>query len=644
MKAKHWRIRFVGETGALYGIVDSVNIYDKNNVNLTQTATKSYITANTGHGNSYDLANLVAVPPVRTWIYNYNHPTGRYTGLWECIILSFAAATDVRKCIVSFRSTQAVVIECSMDQNVWFCVGRSNDVSGSTVVQTFNITANYKLPKLKFWGLKIKTHTAGSITDVKIKNLVMKNEFDEVIPDFQTRWNMFYNEPRQWDTSIRFSEDGTVNQIADPLNTTSVVVPQSNMERGQYNLGIGGSDSWWGEQGSRYYDLMGSRPMPFWNGSGSITVVHGQWGDYTSFNFTQAMANSDPVPANYFDRFFALFDNSVSNKPVAVSLGGTSDVRPGDRYGMSYQPYDMDDYVLIDNFAQFMTDGINIGGLKTGALTINGDIFVPDIIPPTTSISPTPGSYITVQTISFTSDEVSTTYYTINGGPVQTYTLPFDISENSTIVFHSVDPVGNIEADQTVNYIVDLISPVTSIDPTPGLYNTELNISLSTDEPATIYYKYNYGVEQVYEYPIHINANAHFEFHSVDMLGNVETAQTVDYLIDLITPTSTITPDPQLYTLPIVVRMQSPDAEAEIHYTINSGIEEIYTDPIPLQTDAEISYWAVDPAGNIEAVKTVTYTFDIQLVIPDPLPGYYTTPQTIVLTASQPGTIKFEIV
>lgn len=645
MKAKHWRIRFVGETGHLYGVVNSVNIYDKYDVNLTQTATKSYVTANTGHGNSYDLANLVAPTPSRVWIYNYNHPTGPYTGLWECIILSFAAATDVRKCVINWASTQSVVIECSMDQNIWFCVGRSNDESGSTAVQTFNIPSVYKLPKLKFWGLKIKTHTPSNTSDVKIKNLIMKNEFAEAIPDFQTRWNMFYNEPRQWDTAtMRFSEDGTVNQIADPLNTIGVAIAQSNMQRGAYNAGIGGTDSWWGEQASRYYNHMGARPMPFWNGSGSITLTQGRYSTYLDVNFTAAQAANDPVPANYFDQFFALFDNANANKPVAVSLGGTSSVRPGDRYGASYQPYDMDDYVLIDNFSQFMTDGITIAGLKTGALTINGDIFVPDVIPPVTSIDPPQGSYITVQTISFTRDEPGTTYYTINGGAEQTYTVPFDISENSLIAFHSVDTVGNIEAVQYSSYVVDLIPPTTTIDPSPGLYNTELNVSFNISEDSTTYYKFNYGPEQVYQYPIHINANAHFEFYSIDTLGNREATQTADFLIDLIIPTSTITPDPQLYTLPIVIRMQSNDPTAEIHYTINGGIEEIYTDPIPMQTDVEISWWAIDPAGNIEPTNTVQYTFDIQLVIPDPLPGYFLTPQTITLSATQPGIIKFEIV
>ena len=91
----------------------------------------------------------------------------------------------------------------------------------------------------------------------------------------------------------------------------------------------------------------------------------------------------------------------------------------------------------------------------------------PSLIPPTTTASPSGGTYSSSQLVTLTANEVATIYYTTDGSPPTTsspvYSGPILISSDITLQFFAVDTDGNEESVKTEVYtIVDLpTAPIT---------------------------------------------------------------------------------------------------------------------------------------------------------------------------------------
>ena len=94
-----------------------------------------------------------------------------------------------------------------------------------------------------------------------------------------------------------------------------------------------------------------------------------------------------------------------------------------------------------------------------------------DTTPPVTSasLSGTQGAngwYDSTVRVTLTATDdltgVASTVYSMDGGPWQTYSVPFTLSANGnhTVAFHSVDGAGNMEADHTLSVEIDTAPPV----------------------------------------------------------------------------------------------------------------------------------------------------------------------------------------
>ncbi|UVI32104.1 chitobiase/beta-hexosaminidase C-terminal domain-containing protein [Paenibacillus spongiae] len=83
---------------------------------------------------------------------------------------------------------------------------------------------------------------------------------------------------------------------------------------------------------------------------------------------------------------------------------------------------------------------------------------VGDTTPPVVTASPVGGSYTSSQSITLTSNEQATIYYTTNGNdPTESdvYSTPIPISVNTTLKFFGKDEAGNKSAVQTATYTID---------------------------------------------------------------------------------------------------------------------------------------------------------------------------------------------
>ena len=141
-------------------------------------------------------------------------------------------------------------------------------------------------------------------------------------------------------------------------------------------------------------------------------------------------------------------------------------------------------------------------------------------------------------------DEPATIYYTLDGTDPTTsspvYSAPLTIESDTTLKFFGVDTAENTETPFNVEeytiLIPDTTPPVTSADPPGGTYDSPQTVTLSADEPATIYYTLD-GSDpttgsSVYTSPILIQTDTVLKFFGVDQSGNEESpSHTEQYII-----------------------------------------------------------------------------------------------------------------
>jgi len=161
--------------------------------------------------------------------------------------------------------------------------------------------------------------------------------------------------------------------------------------------------------------------------------------------------------------------------------------------------------------------------------------------PPVTTVSPAGGTYTSAQNVTLTANEPATIYYTTNGAAPtiasSVYSGAIPIPVTTTLKFFARDTAGNSEAVKTVVYTLNLdtIPPVTTASPAGGTYSSLQNVTLTANEPATIYYTTNGSVptisSPVYSGSIAIPATTNLKFFARDTAGNSETVRSENYTI-----------------------------------------------------------------------------------------------------------------
>jgi YD repeat-containing protein len=193
-------------------------------------------------------------------------------------------------------------------------------------------------------------------------------------------------------------------------------------------------------------------------------------------------------------------------------------------------------------------------------VTLLGGATVIDTTPPITTATPGGGTYTTAQTVTLSANEPATIYYTTDGTtPTMNstvYSVPLAISANTTLKYFARDLAGNNEAAKTLAYFINLDTtpPITSATPGGGTYFSPQTVTLTANEPATIYYTTNGTLpttsSTVYSTPLTISANATLMYFARDLAGNNEAVNTQTYLINSINPDtgSIIQSTPGTYT------------------------------------------------------------------------------------------------
>jgi hypothetical protein len=239
--------------------------------------------------------------------------------------------------------------------------------------------------------------------------------------------------------------------------------------------------------------------------------------------------------------------------------------------------------------------------------------------------------------VSFTRSDVTSgvanTYYTIDGGAMQTYSAPVDISAGGihTVNYWSVDTAGNAEAQKSVTVRVDNTAPSTQISTsgtvgTNGWYRSSVQASLAASDSQVgvnvTMYRVDGGPTMVYGGPFTVSGEGQHQvlYWSNDKLSNTEAQQTATIKIDSTVPTTQSSVSGPAggngyYKGQAQVTLTASDnlsGVANKYYRIDGGATQTYSAAFTVSSDGNhaVDFWSVDAAGNVGGVSTVLVKVD----------------------------------
>ena len=215
---------------------------------------------------------------------------------------------------------------------------------------------------------------------------------------------------------------------------------------------------------------------------------------------------------------------------------------------------------------------------------------------------------------------VGTTSYTLNGGPLTTYTLAGIIVAAdgvNAITYSTRDLAGNVEASQTATVRVDLSAPVTGDNADTSWHTTPFSLVLSPSDPysgvASTLYRASGSELATYTAPITISEDGTNTvlYHSVDALGNTEATKTATVRYDGTAPVTT-SDAASVYLTEATIRLAASDAHSGLAHTAYRLDGSEWTTGTVAFTGVAgahtLEFRSADIAGNVEETRTADFT------------------------------------
>ena len=174
------------------------------------------------------------------------------------------------------------------------------------------------------------------------------------------------------------------------------------------------------------------------------------------------------------------------------------------------------------------------------------------------------------------------------------------------------DNLGNATtAPLTATITLDTVSPTVNLSLRSGIYNSGQTVTLTTSEPATIYYTINgtnpTTASSVYSKPILVGGNTMLKLVAIDFAGNASSVQTEQFVIDTTGPSLSVTaPLAGSWTSMSTVELagKTTDGTRVSRFTVNGvsvplAFDGSFSQPLTLLPGLnQINTVAVDEAGN----------------------------------------------
>ena len=178
---------------------------------------------------------------------------------------------------------------------------------------------------------------------------------------------------------------------------------------------------------------------------------------------------------------------------------------------------------------------------------------------------------------------------------------------------------------------IDVTAPTTTVTPAGGMYGAAQTVTLSANEPATIYYTTDGSdpttASSQYTAPLTIGSTTTLKFMAVDTAGNYELVKTATYTFDTTAPSTSVSLSAGSYEGQRAVSLYCSDYGSGcngIHYCLGSGCTPAtpYSTAIAITATTDLRYYSTDKVGNNESVKTATYTITPDTTPPTTTPNY----------------------
>lgn len=198
----------------------------------------------------------------------------------------------------------------------------------------------------------------------------------------------------------------------------------------------------------------------------------------------------------------------------------------------------------------------------------------------------------------------------------------FGLTPDRPVRWRATDEFGNAGEDLRVDFVLDDVAPVVTLDPDGGDYDGPITVNITTDEPARLELRTDGrwpspGSPQLIvvdaPYTVALSKDAGLRLYAYDKAGNRSVPIEADYRVDGTAPTTWATPPAGWYPAPISVSVRTDDPAATVHYTLD-GSPPTYDSPVlsgalDLAADTTLRHRGIDPGGNAEEVRTARYTF-----------------------------------
>jgi len=186
-----------------------------------------------------------------------------------------------------------------------------------------------------------------------------------------------------------------------------------------------------------------------------------------------------------------------------------------------------------------------------------------------------------------------------------------------------MDPAGNREEPRTFVVLVDSTAPKCSAALTPeapdgsnGFYQSNLTIVLTTDQDATVLYRWNFGKWLNYTGPLRApEGQSTLYYYATDEAGNRAQDQSLDVSVDTSPPKTTLSFEPDtgdewMGETPSVAL--ASEALARTFWYIDGERPRQYAGRLQLPAGRHtLWYYSVDEAGNEEARLSKVYALDL---------------------------------
>jgi sugar lactone lactonase YvrE len=315
---------------------------------------------------------------------------------------------------------------------------------------------------------------------------------------------------------------------------------------------------------------------------------------------------------------------------IYYSLNGIAPTTSSTRYSVP---------LLISTTTTLMYFAMDAAGNRESVKT---EVYTIDSVAPVTTASVPGGTYAFFQSVTLSSNDPTASIYFTTDGTAPTplsirYMVPILVSNSMKLRYFGMDVAGNKEAVKEQDYTIIVLT--TEASPPGGVFTSLQTVALATNGvKATIYYSIDGSDPAItskttfkYTVPIFMtNPSTVLKFFAVDEKGIIESFKTETYAVDNVPPVTTAAcgtaatgdtitlaaadlVDPLVFNIKYIANTITNGGLTPA-YTLTD-----YTVPASYAANTIVKYFAIDAAGNVEAIKSAS----CNTVVPDVNPSLY---------------------